>query len=109
VVTQILERAGYRVLGARNGTEALELLRENLGEVRLVLLDVMMPEMSGPEAYYRIRQTLPVLPVLFSSGYSNDARLAHSVPRDCVLLEKPYRSEALLRAVRLALTARPPE
>jgi two-component system cell cycle sensor histidine kinase/response regulator CckA len=108
VVTQILERAGYRVLGARNGKEAIELLRQNLGEVRLVLLDVMMPELSGPEAYYRIRQTLPELPVLFSSGYSNDARFAHSVPRDCVLLEKPYRSEELLRAVRVALGVRPP-
>jgi two-component system cell cycle sensor histidine kinase/response regulator CckA len=109
VVTQILERAGYRVLGARNGKEALELLKENPRQVRLVLLDVMMPEMSGPEAYYRIRQTLPELPVLFSSGYSNDARFAHSVPRDCVLLEKPYRSEELLRVVRLALTAPLPE
>jgi two-component system, cell cycle sensor histidine kinase and response regulator CckA len=109
VVTQILERAGYRVMGARNGKEAIDLLKDNLLEVRLVLLDVMMPEMSGPEAYYQIRQLLPELPVLFSSGYSNDARFGHSVPRDCVLIEKPYRSEELLRAVRLALTARLPE
>jgi len=103
VVVQILERAGYRVLSARNGKEALELLKENWSDVALVLLDVVMPELSGPEAYYRLRETLPDLPVVFSSGYTDEARFAHSMPSECVLIEKPYRAEDLLRTVRQAL------
>ncbi len=106
VVIQILERGGYRVLSARNGREAVELLRQNLKGVALALLDVVMPELSGPEAFVFLRELRPDLPVIFSSGYTDQARFAHSLPQGSVLIEKPYRAEALLRNVREALAAR---
>lgn len=106
VVVQILERAGYRVLSARNGKEAVKLLQENAAEVQLALLDVVMPELSGPEAFARLRDIRPDLPVIFSSGYTDEGRFSHSLPASCTLIEKPYRSEDLLREIRAELGRR---
>jgi PAS domain S-box-containing protein len=94
-----LEMAGYRVLVARDGAEAVEVFRANLERVRLVILDAGMPRMSGRQAFEAIRALAPALPVLFASGYPN---AAGSVP-GARYLNKPYTPSELTAAVQSAL------
>ncbi len=106
VVVRILKRAGYDVLEAENGKQAIELFRENAEGIDLVLLDAVMPLLGGKEAYEEITRMRPDVPVLFSSGY-----LADTLPPSFLashglqVLTKPYRPAALIGAVHDALLA----
>ncbi len=100
----ILERAGYTVLQAEDGEEAVALYGQHEGEVALLLLDVVMPGMGGRAVYERIREIRPDIPALFTSGYSENAIHTNFVLEDgLTLLPKPFAREALLRAVRKVL------
>lgn len=96
----VLNRAGYRVLLAKDGHEALELYRAESGAIDLVVLDGIMPGLSGRETLAELRRLDPQAHVLFSS--SSEAEL--QAVRDTGLAEgelpKPYRAEDLARAVR---------
>ncbi len=94
-VTSILRRAGYVVLAARDGVEALELLESGCG-AQLVLLDIVMPRLGGPETLVHIRRRWPKLKVILSSGYGD---AANALAMGAALLDKPYRAEELLRRV----------
>jgi PAS domain S-box-containing protein len=102
-VTNILESAGYTVLGARDGVEAIELLDAG-SAVQLVLLDVVMPRMGGPQTLACIRERWPELKVILSSGY-RDGPGIDSLPVSIPLLEKPYRAEDLLELVHAQLSS----
>jgi len=101
-VVQILQRAGYRTIAAANGIDAIALLRDATLPVHLVLLDVVMPGLGGPETWEQLRALRPTLRVLFSSGYADD-RYRRLLPPGAVLLEKPFRAEDLLHRIRKAL------
>lgn len=102
---RILERAGYRVLTAASGDEAVALFKRNAGRIDLLLFDVVMPGMGGHEAYEQIHGLRPDVPVLFSSGYSENAVHTNFVLHNgLALIQKPYARDELLRAVRRALT-----
>ncbi|MCA9666142.1 MAG: PAS domain S-box protein [Myxococcales bacterium] len=103
VVIHLLERAGYAVLAAADGHEALELLDQHGDRVALAILDVVMPGLSGPDTRTQILATYPDLPVVLTSGYSDPSRLAGAFPDHITVLNKPYRSDALLRVVRQAI------
>ncbi len=104
LAVRVLERAGYTVLTANNGAEAVALFEERLDEVDLVLLDVMMPEMGGREAYEKMCRRRPGLKALFASGYSEDAIHTNFVLDErLTLIQKPVAPKDLLRAVREAL------
>jgi len=105
-VVQILERAGYRTIAAANGLDAIALLRDATMPVHLVLLDVVMPGLGGPETWEQLRALRPSLRVLFSSGYADD-RYRRLLPTGAVLLEKPFRAEQLLQRIRKALDDEP--
>lgn len=77
VTTMLLERAGYRVLDARDGQEGLTVLHDHLSDVDVVLLDVMMPRMSGHEALPAMRQLRADLPVILFSGYAESEVADH--------------------------------
>jgi two-component system, cell cycle sensor histidine kinase and response regulator CckA len=98
---QLLERAGYRTLAAVNGLEAIRLLSEH-PTVDLVMLDVVMPELGGPQAWAQMQQMRPDLHVIFTSGYA-DERYRELLPDDADVLEKPFRTKELLHAVRRKL------
>ena len=106
VLVRMFERAGYRVLAATNGREAVTLLEQHRDEVRFALLDVVMPELSGPEAYERLVLLRPDLPALFISGYADDSRAATRIPPGVRLLEKPVSADVLLGAVETLLAER---
>ncbi len=102
--TRILERAGYTVHTAKNGQEAIEIFKQHAAQIDLVLLDVVMPVMGGHEAYKHIQSIRDDVPVLFSSGYSENAVHTNFVLHDGLkLIQKPYSLVALMRAVRAAL------
>jgi PAS domain S-box-containing protein len=99
-----LEGAGYRVLAAVSGADALALMTRHPAP-DLLLTDLVMPGMSGREVARRLTQRSPGLPVLYMSGYSDDAALRQDL--DQPLLQKPFDVESLLRHVRLALAGQP--
>ncbi len=101
---KVLARAGYRVIEARDGQEAVELFKRHQAEIHVVVLDAVMPRLSGPEAKRLIRQMRSDVPVLFCSGYSMEA-LQEDNARACDLglLAKPYGSDALLHRIKAAL------
>jgi len=103
---QILQSAGYTVVPAVDGEDAVRQYNEHSGKIDLLLLDVVMPGLSGRGALDRIRQTRPDIPVLFSSGYSeNVVHTNFVIKQGLQLIQKPYRIEDLLQSVRTALDA----
>ncbi len=107
LTARILREAGYRVLEACHGEEALKHYRENRDEVRLVLLDVVMPKMGGGQASEEIWKSNPRTPILFFTGYSNEALGdSDSFQNECAwMLQKPFTSSELLSRVRTILDA----
>ncbi|MBI1317399.1 MAG: PAS domain S-box protein [Candidatus Hydrogenedens sp.] len=101
---QFLEGAGYSVIPAANGAEAIDLFNRESGTVDLVILDVVMPVMGGREAYDRLRMIREDLPALFASGYSENAVHTNFVLDEGLqLIQKPFVRDDLLRAVRTIL------
>jgi two-component system cell cycle sensor histidine kinase/response regulator CckA len=103
LVGRILESAGYSVILAKDGEEALEAFFANPDRVDLVLLDVVMPRRNGREVFEAIQARAP-RPVLFTSGYSADALPAEFLAEHGLsVLPKPYSPDHLLEQVRLTL------
>lgn len=98
----VLENLGYKVLSAPNGKDALHVARgQKRSPIRLVITDVIMPVMDGKVMAERLKTRYPNLKILFTSGYTDDAILAHGVPEPGVeFLPKPYTPAALARKVR---------
>ncbi len=106
VVRGILRKSGYSVLEARNGAEALELSEKHSGTIQLLVSDVVMPQMSGPELAKRLAQTRPNIKVLCMSGYTDDSIVRHGVlEAQIAYLQKPISREALTTKVREVLDA----
>ena len=102
----ILERAGYTVLAASDGSKAVDLFEKQGDQIDLVLLDVVMPVMGGRAALDRIRALRRNARVIFASGYSEkDLHTNFVLDSGLVLIQKPYTREDLLQAVREALDA----
>jgi CheY-like chemotaxis protein len=92
-----LRVCGYQVLEAANGEDALRLSREYKGEIHLLLTDVVMPRMSGRELAERVTEGRTGLPVLYMSGFTDDAIVHHGVLEPGTeFLEKPFTLNALV-------------
>ena len=92
---------GYTVLHAAHPREALAIVEGHAGSIDLLLTDVVMPEMSGPELAQRLQAVRPALKVLYMSGYTDDLVGPHGV-----LLEKPFTTDSLAVKVREVLGGR---
>jgi two-component system, cell cycle sensor histidine kinase and response regulator CckA len=101
---ELLEGAGYRVLVAKQSEEALAAVFDSPDRIDLLLSDVIMPGMSGPELATKLVERRPELKVLYVSGYTADAIEKHGIREPGVrLLQKPFTTEGILRAVRSVL------
>ncbi len=99
-----LERAGYPVIPATDGSDAVRLFTEHDGAVDLVVTDVVMPGLGGRELVGRLRIMRPDVRVIFVSGYTEEGvRTRGVLEPGTVYLEKPFTPEGLLRKVREAL------
>ena len=102
LAVETLERRGYRVLAAASGEEALTLARVYDGSIHLLLTDVVMPGIKGPELADRMRALRPGIRVLLMSGYAADVVMPGDL-KDAILLSKPFAPSALVNAVRATL------
>jgi len=91
ICMSILEKIGYRVLSAKDGEEVLELYKNNKDEIDIVLLDMIMPNMSGGEVYDHLKEINPEVKVLLASGYSIDGEATEILNRGCDgFIQKPF-------------------
>jgi CheY-like chemotaxis protein len=102
----ILLRAGYNILEAEDGIAALEVSRQFEDTIHLVLTDVVMPRMRGPDLAGEIVKQRPGIAVVFLSGYTEDAVSQSDGIAKFILVEKPYTAGALLLSIRRALENR---
>jgi PAS domain S-box-containing protein len=104
LVRQILQATGYTVLEAASGEQALQLSSGHRGPIHLLLADVVLPGLSGPEVADRLASTHPESHVIYMSGYAQDTIQRYSVPAGRrIFLQKPFTPTALLASVRGAL------
>ncbi|MDQ1485602.1 MAG: hypothetical protein QOJ62_1295 [Actinomycetota bacterium] len=106
VSRRFLEKHGYRVLDARDGAEALRLCELHEGAVDLVITDVVMPGMSGPELAAHLARIRPNTPVLYVSGYIDGQLVGAGLEADVPLLRKPFDADVLATKVRQTLDLR---
>ncbi len=102
---ELLENSGYTVLSAFQPEEALSVAHEHRGKIDLLLSDVVMPEMSGPELYCLLTEFLSDLPALYMSGYTGnqDVTMGGLGEKD-ICITKPFTAEALIDGVARMLT-----
>jgi CheY-like chemotaxis protein len=106
LITEFLESQGYRVLSGTDGRDALRIALEHTGPIDLLLTDVMMPFMAGPELATRMLRERPGLRLLFMSGYVGEfAQSVGAFGPNAVLLRKPFSLDALAHAVRECLAS----
>jgi signal transduction histidine kinase/CheY-like chemotaxis protein len=108
LVREVLEQAGHTVLEAASGPAALQAAKGYAGAIQLLLTDVVMPEMSGPELAKQLTTARPELKVLYMSGYTEEAILQHGMlSAGITLLQKPFSKDDLLRRVRDVMDSSP--
>ena len=103
---RILTRNGYQVITAANGPDAIKAATSHPSSIELLLTDVLMPHMPGPDVAERIRAIQPSVKVLFMSGYTKGTLDAQGVLEpDVSLIEKPFTETTLLAKLHEALSA----
>jgi signal transduction histidine kinase/CheY-like chemotaxis protein len=104
LMQRVLTKGGYTVLAASDGPDALALAEVHPGRIDLIVTDIVMPRMSGPELATRLRARDPQVRLLYVSGYTADQlRSQADLGEDATLLPKPFTSDGLLRKVREVL------
>jgi PAS domain S-box-containing protein len=106
MATEYLQSVGYVVLSAASGKEALQRAEDFQGTIHLLLTDVVMPDLNGPELAERIVSSRPGIKLIFTSGYASES-LARRGSLDAAIafVQKPYRPKALARRIREVLDA----
>jgi CheY-like chemotaxis protein len=104
LAAESLKRLGYTVLQAGNGLEALAVSDQHLGNLDIVVTDIVMPRMGGVEMVERLKPKRANLAVIFMSGYTEVAALENAkIGSDSILLNKPFSSEILAHKIAEAL------
>jgi len=104
IMVRVLERAGYRVLLARDGEEAINVFYNNGEDVSLAILDVVMPKKNGKAVLESIRNFNSNIPVIFCTGYSRDYLGSKYEPEDNTdLIQKPISPDELIKKIKYLL------
>ena len=101
VAGELFEYLGYKVLIAGSGKEAVEIYEENKERIDIVILDMIMPDMSGGDTYDRLKEINPRVKVLLSSGYGIDGQATEILDRGCNgFIQKPFKMKDLSQKLR---------
>ena len=104
VAVDILRAQGYKVLEATGGGEALIICEKEKNPIHLILTDVVMPQMNGPQVIERLMQVRQDFKALYMSGYADETVVHHRLlERGVTILHKPFTVEKLARKVREVL------
>jgi PAS domain S-box-containing protein len=104
LTTRILESAGYKVIHATDGADALAVCERHEGELHLVLTDVVMPKVNGRELVDRLLERMPAVKVIYMSGYAGDVLAQHGIADEPMnFIAKPFDAPGLLKNVRNVL------
>jgi CheY-like chemotaxis protein len=98
---EILEKLGYTVIPASGGSEAIDKFRQHRNRIDLVILDMIMPDMSGSETFDNLKKINPDIKVLLSSGYSIDGQASEILNRGCNgFVQKPFNLKQISSKIR---------
>ena len=101
---RMLEKLGYETLTAINGAEAIEIYKTRGEDVDLVILDMVMPKISGGETFDRLKEINPAIKVILCSGYSIDGQATEILKRGCeAFIQKPFNLKTLSQHIRAVL------
>jgi two-component system cell cycle sensor histidine kinase/response regulator CckA len=100
-VVELLEQIGYKVFWGRSGKEAISIYKNNANKIKLVILDIIMPDILGGETFDRLKEINPEIKVLLSSGYSLDGQATEIMKRGCNgFIQKPFNIKDLSVKIR---------
>jgi PAS domain S-box-containing protein len=99
-IVEILRSSGYNVLESQTAEDALEIARQNAGKIDILLTDIVMPGLRGPELARRVQNIQPDVKVVFMSGYAEGLPEAE-LPPNSAFLQKPFRFATLLEQLKL--------
>lgn len=100
ITAKLIQKLGYQVIEARGGKEAVELYRENAGQIDIVILDMVMPDMNGAVTFDALKKLDPNVRVLLSSGYSIEGEAEEILKRGCDgFIQKPFTSQAISQKI----------
>ena len=103
----MLEKLGYEALTASNGNEAIEIYNSRRNDISLVILDMVMPKMSGGETFDRLKDLNSDIKVILCSGYSIDGQASEILKRGCkAFIQKPFNLKTLSHHIRAVLNNR---
>ncbi len=98
---EILNELGYEVITAQNGREAVALLNNKKNRIDLIILDIIMPDLSGPDTFEALRTVAPDMKILLSSGYSiNEQAIEMMTDGNCAFIHKPFNLRSLSQHIR---------
>jgi CheY-like chemotaxis protein len=107
LIVDVLTAKGYGVLEATRGEDALRISRTHKGIIDLAVVDVVMPEISGPDFVRQLTRLRPDVRVLYISGYTDEAIVHHGIPESgAAFLQKPFLPDELARKVRQVIDTR---
>jgi CheY-like chemotaxis protein len=102
----MLERLGYKVVVAESGQKALDIYEKDQHAIDMVILDIIMPDMSGSETYDRLKEINPAIKTLLSSGYSINGKAQAILNSGCQgFIQKPFNLTNLSQKIRKILDA----
>jgi CheY-like chemotaxis protein len=105
LIAKVLQDAGYTVLEAANGEQALSLIKNKNASVHLLLTDMIMPKMNGRELAKKFRLLYPQSRIIYMSGYVEDENIRAEIAQGCAFLQKPVSHTVILHKIRKVLDA----
>ena len=104
VGAKMLDKLGYDVLTAASGTAAVEIYQKHRDKIDLVILDMIMPQVSGAETFDRLKALNPRIKVILSSGYNIDGQATDILNRGCsAFIQKPFNLQTLSQHIEAVL------
>jgi DNA-binding NtrC family response regulator len=100
MIATILRSKGYKVLQARDGADAVNLAGSHFAPIDLIVTDVIMPKLNGPEAMRQIRLRRPNVKAIYITGYSNQVLTDEELFSNSLTIEKPFQPDTLLAKIR---------